>query len=148
MKIILLSIISAFIVSCSPINRHAKLVKKFPYVHTQDSVKLIDTFRIKVPQISVDSIFKIDSFLLKLNDTIFITKDRLKIKMYSAHDSILIEGICDTIFLEKIIIRNIPIRYYKEFDPNSWKGWIKIIFGISIFLILLIILYKIIRLFI
>lgn len=135
-----------FLVGCDPIKRHARLVKKFPHVHTQDTVKMVDTIRIEVPKISVDSFFQIDSFLVELRDTIKVEKERLKIKMYTVHDSVFIEGTCDTIFVEKIIERKIPIRYYeakKENDFKKWGGWLLIFLLI---IIVLLIFYKIIKL--
>ena len=135
-----------FLVSCDPIKRHARLVKKFPHVHTQDTVKMVDTILIEVPKISVDSFFQIDSFLVELRDTIKVEKERLKIKMYAVHDSVFIEGTCDTILVEKIIERKIPIRYYeakKENDFKKWSGWFLIFFFI---IIVLLIFYKIIKL--
>jgi len=136
-----------FIVGCSPLKRHARLVKKYPHVHTQDTIKVVDTIRIEVPKISVDTLFKIDSFLVNLRDTILIEKERLKIKMYAVHDSIFIEGTCDTIFLEKIIERKIPIRYYEAKKENDFKKWGGIILISFLIIILLLILYKIIKFF-
>ena len=89
--------------SCSPIKRHSRLVEKFPHVHTQDTIIQRDTIRLEIPKVEVDTIFKLDSFQVALHDTIFIEKERLKIKMYTIHDSVFVEGSCDTIFVEKII---------------------------------------------
>jgi len=136
-----------FIVGCSPVKRHARLVKKYPHVHTQDTIKMIDTIRIEVPKISVDTLFKIDSFLVKLRDTILIEKEKLKIKMYAVHDSIFIEGTCDTIFIEKIIERKIPIRYYEAKKENDFKKWGGIILISFLIIIILLIVYKIIKFF-
>lgn len=121
-------------VSCSPIKRHQNLVDKFPFVHTQDTVIIIDTFTMLIPKIQHDTIFN----LTELHDTVYIEKDRLKIKMYTVHDSIYVEGECDSIYVEKIVERKVPIRYYENPGTNWWK-WVLIITGS---LLLLMIIYK------
>lgn len=99
---------------CSPINRHARLVEKYPFVHTQDTIIKVDTMTFFVEKNEVDTAFFVDTFLIKLTDTIQVEKERLKIKLYAVHDSIFIDGECDTIRIEKIIERKIPIVHYKE----------------------------------
>ena len=120
--------------SCSPIRRHQKLVEKYPFVHTQDTIILIDTMTVLVPKIEYDTIFN----LTELHDTVYIEKDRLKIKMYRVHDSIYVQGECDSIYIEKIIERKVPIRYYENPGTNWWK-WILIFSGI---LLILFLIYK------
>jgi|TARA_B110000908_G_C10198859_1_gene424341 hypothetical protein len=61
-----------------------------------------------------------------LFDTILLTKDNLTVRVLKVRDSIYISGKCDTIFIEKIIERNIPIKYYKE---DSFDWWILYLFG-------------------
>lgn len=109
---------------CAPIKRHQRLVKKYPFVHTQDTIIVRDTIREFIPKVQIDTIFHLD----QLRDTIIIEKDRLKIKMFTIHDSIYIDGECDSIFIEKIIERKVPIRYYDSGKVNWWK-WILIISG-------------------
>lgn len=112
--------------SCDPIKRHQKLVKKFPHVHQTDTVIFRDTIREIVPKVRVDSVFHFTQF----RDTIRIEKDRLRIKMYPVFDSIYVEGECDTIIIEKIVERKVPIKYYEV--ESSWMKWV-IIAGIVIF---------------
>ena len=119
-------------ISCSPILRHQRLVEKYPFVHTQDTIVLIDTMTVLIPRIQYDTIFN----LTELHDTVYIEKDRLKIKMYRVLDSIYVQGACDSIYIEKIIERKVPIRYYENPGTNWWK-WILIIVGILLFLILI-----------
>jgi hypothetical protein len=97
------------LLSCSPINRHARIVKKFPYVHTIDSIRLIDTIKINTTKIEIDTIVSYNDLI----DTVFLNKENLKVKVYTVKDSIYIFGKCDTIFIDKIIERKIPIKYYK-----------------------------------
>lgn len=107
-----------FLTSCSPIQRHQKLVEKYPFVHTSDTIVLRDTIRTIVPKVRVDSVFSFTQF----RDTIRIERERLKITMYPVHDSIYIQGECDTIQIEKIVERRIPIKYYET--ESSFMKWI------------------------
>ena len=104
-------------ISCSPIKRHSRLVKKFPYVHTVDSIKLIDTVRLNTNSVKIDTV----TLLSLLKDTITLIEDNLSVEVYTVRDSFYINAKCDTIYLEKIITRNIPIKYYKENEINyNW----------------------------
>tara|TARA_R110000764_G_scaffold192808_5_gene278036 strand:- start:133 stop:576 length:444 start_codon:yes stop_codon:yes gene_type:complete len=133
-SLFLLGIVTLILIniSCSPISRHQRLVKKYPFVHTQDTVILIDTITVLIPKIKHDTIFNLN----ELHDTVYIEKDRLKIKMYRVLDSIYVQGECDSIYIEKIIERKVPIRYYENKDTNWWK-WILIIAGSLLFLVLI-----------
>ena len=95
--------------SCSPIKRHQRLVRKYPFVHTVDSVKLIDTIRLTTNKVISDTVIH-ESLLF---DTIILTKDNLSIRVLKIRDSIYINGQCDTIFIDKIIERTIPVKYYE-----------------------------------
>ena len=130
MKLTRIILIIFIFISCSPIQRHARIVKKFPYVHRVDSVKLIDTIRINTNKVISDTVVH-EKYLL---DTIVLTKDNLTVKVLRFRDSIYINGECDTIFVEKIIERNIPVKYYKENKKNTfyWQ-----IFAVILILIII-----------
>ena len=98
------------LISCSPIKRHSRLVKKYPFVHTTDSVKLIDTIRLATNKVVSDTIVH-ESLLF---DTVVVTKDNLIVKVVKIKDSIYIDGECDTIYIDKVIERNIPVKYYES----------------------------------
>ena len=95
--------------SCSPIKRHSRLVRKYPFVHTTDSVKLIDTIRVTTDKVVSDTIVH-ESLLF---DTVIVTKDNLTVKVVKIRDSVYINGECDTIFIDKVIKRKIPVKYYE-----------------------------------
>ena len=120
------------LLSCSPIKRHARIVKKFPYVHITDSVKLIDTIKLTTNNVTTDTVVNYQSLL----DTVFLNKENLKVKIYTVLDSVYIFGECDTVFLEKIIERKIPVRYYETKNSINLTllSWV-------IFLVLIIVLY-------
>lgn len=130
MKLTSIILIIFIFISCSPIQRHARIVKKFPYVHRVDSVKLIDTIMINTNKVISDTVVH-ENYLL---DTIVLTKDNLTVKVLRFRDSIYINGECDTIFVEKIIERNIPVKYYKENKKNTfyWQ-----IFAVILILIII-----------
>lgn len=98
-----------FFFACSPIKRHSRLVRKYPFVHTTDSVKLIDTIRVTTNKVVSDTIVH-ESLLF---DTIILTKDNLSVKVLKIRDSVYINGECDTIFIDKVIERKIPVKYYE-----------------------------------
>lgn len=108
------------IAGCSPTKRHSRIVKKFPYVHTIDSVTLIDTVTIKTNLVYKDTATLIES----LRDTITIVKDNLKVKVYTVKDSFYLEAKCDTVFFTKVITRTVPVKYWKESNFNYW--WLMI----------------------
>ena len=115
------------LISCSPIKRHSRLVKKYPFVHTTDSVRLIDTIRLTTNKVVSDTVVH-ESLLF---DTIVVTKDNLSIKVVKIKDSVYINGECDTIYIDKVIERNIPVQYYKEINVN-WKLILLLLFVIAL----------------
>lgn len=129
--IILILVAMSTLTSCDPMKRatrkHARIVKRFPHVHQQDTVVIHDTVRITVPKTQVDTVLLASTLV----DTVEIIKDRLKIRMYTVHDSIYVDGECDTVTVEKIIERKIPIRYYNA-DADKWKcwNWVLIVLGV------------------
>ena len=106
----LLIVILIFFTSCSPIRRHDRIVRKYPFVHTTDSVNLIDTIFIKTNAVYYDTVVK-DNLLF---DTIILEKENLKVEVFRVKDSVYINGKCDTIFIDKVVERTIPVRYYKK----------------------------------
>jgi|TARA_R110000823_G_scaffold94443_1_gene206472 hypothetical protein len=91
-------------------------------VHTVDSIKLIDTIRVTTNKVEYDTVIH----ERMLFDTITLTKDNLTVRVLKIRDSIYINAQCDTIFIDKIIERNIPIKYYKE---DSFNWWILYLIG-------------------
>jgi hypothetical protein len=102
--------------SCSPIKRHSRLVRKYPFVHTTDSVKLIDTVKIRTESVRVDTVIGIQA----LNDGVVVSKGNLNMTAQIIRDSFYLDGECDTIVITKIIERNIPVKYY-ETKGFTWN---------------------------
>jgi hypothetical protein len=49
-------LVLVFLLSCSPIRRHDRLVRKYPFVHTVDSIKMIDTILITTEKVIADTV--------------------------------------------------------------------------------------------
>ena len=116
--------------SCSPIKRHSRLVRKYPFVHTTDSVKLIDTVKIRTESVRVDTVIEIQA----LNDGVVVSKGNLNMTAQIIRDSFYLDGECDTIVITKIIERNIPVKYY-ETKGFTWNI-VGLIWLISFFIFL------------
>lgn len=135
------------LIACTPQRRFDRLVKKYPYLLTSDTLVIRDTIRdtvrITIPEVEVDTIVNIK----ELYDTVTIEKDRIKVKVYRVKDKVYISGKCDTVYIEKpierIVYRKIPVKYYEK------TPWYKIllnnILGILLILLIVYITYRIIR---
>ena len=133
--------------ACTPQRRFDRLVKKYQYLLTSDTLvvrdTIRDTIRITIPEVEVDTIVNIK----ELYDTITIEKDRIKVQVWRVKDKVYINGKCDTVYIEKpierIVYRKIPVKYYEK------TPWYKIllnnILGILLILLIVYITYRIIR---
>jgi len=121
-------------VACAPIKRHDRIVKKYPFVHTMDSVTIIDTVRVLIPESKVDTSF----YEALLYDTVYIydTENRLEIKLWKdpkQPEKVFVQGKAKEVFIEKIIERRVPVTVFKE--RNSWlKNFF--VWGVVIFILL------------
>jgi len=124
-------------VSCDPVKRHQRLVEKFPHVHKNDTIVQRDTIRTTIQRVQHDTIVHIDI----LRDTLFIDRDRLRVQIVRFNDSIFVDAECDSIFIEKIIERKIPIVHFplkcefdKWFDRLKWFGLLFVLLLIIFFM--------------
>jgi hypothetical protein len=124
------------IIACSPKTRFTRLIEKYPYLLTVDSVTIHDTIRVVVPEVHVDTVVKVNDLL----DTIFLEKEQLKVKVWMKGDQVFIEGKCDTVYVDKIIERRIPVKYYEK---TPW--WKKLLNNTLPFLIIFAIVYFVYR---
>ncbi len=127
------------IMACSPKTRFTRLVTKHPELLTQDSVVLVDTVRVVIPEVRVDTVVKVNDLL----DTIFLEQDQLKVKVWMKGDQVFIEGKCDTVFVDKIIERKVPIRYYEK--TAKWKLLLNNLLPILIIFAIVYFVYRFIR---
>lgn len=127
------------IMACSPKTRFTRLVTKHPELLTQDSVVLVDTVRVVIPEVRVDTVVKVNDLL----DTIFLEQEQLKVKVWMKGDQVFIEGKCDTVFVDKIIERKVPIRYYEK--TAKWKLLLNNLLPILIIFAIVYFVYRFIR---
>jgi hypothetical protein len=133
--------------ACTPQRRFDRLVKKYPYLLTSDTLivkdTIRDTIRITVPEVEIDTV--VDAY--KLYDTITLYKDRIKVKVWRVKDKVYISGKCDTIYIEKpierVVYRKIPIKIYEK---TPWyKTLLNNIIGILLILLVIYVTYRIIK---
>ena len=131
-------LIALLIASCSPQARFTRLIEKHPELLTVDSVTIHDTIRVVVPEVHVDTFVKVEALL----DTVYLEKDQLKVKVWMKGDQVFIEGKCDTVYVDKIIERKIPVKYY-----DKVPYWKKLLNKVLAFLIIFAIIYSASRLY-
>lgn len=124
---------------CAPMKRHDRLVRKYPFVHTIDSVVIRDTFHLVVPEVRVDTMFSVD----RLYDTITIQKEHLTAKVFRVRDSVYLVAQCDTIYRDFIREKKVPVTIYKK-DP-FWQRIYDFLYKWLVIAILIVIISKLIR---
>ena len=110
-------IIALLLASCSPTKRFTRLITKYPYLLTQDTVLVHDTITLYVPEVTTDTVVTIQ----QLTDTITLTKERVTVRAWYVpkEKKVYIQGKCDPIYVTKIVERKIPIKYYEKYP--WWK---------------------------
>ena len=107
--------------ACTPQRRFTRLIAKHPYLLTTDTLIIHDTVKVTVPKVVYDTVFSEHFFHEITRDTLILQKERLTVKIF--HDTIkkniFIQGKCDTVVVEKIVERKIPIKYYEK--TPLWK---------------------------
>jgi hypothetical protein len=127
-------------VGCSPLKRFTRLVEKYPYLLTQDTLIVRDTINLYIPEVHTDTVVTIK----ELTDTITITQDRVTVKAWYVpkEKKVYIQGKCDPVYITKIVERKIPVKYYEKYP---W--WKKLLNNLLAFLIIFVIVYIAYRLF-
>ena len=110
-------LIILLLASCSPTKRFTRLITKYPYLLTQDTVLVHDTITLYVPEVRTDTVVTIK----ELTDTITLTKERVTVRAWYVpkEKKVYIQGKCDPIYVTKIVERKIPIKYYEKYP--WWK---------------------------
>ncbi len=131
-----LIIIILFLISCTPQRRFTRLINKHPYLLTTDSLVIHDTVKLTVPEVVHDTVITEHFFHEITRDTLVLQKDRLTVKIF--HDTIknnvYINGKCDTVTIEKIVERKVPIKYYEKTPlwkkVMNWLIFAAIVYGV------------------
>jgi hypothetical protein len=120
--------------ACSPTKRFTRLIEKYPYLLTQDTITVRDTITLYIPEVHTDTVVT----LKQLTDTITITNERVTVKAWYVpkEKKVYIKGKCDPVYITKIVERKIPIKYYEKYP--FWK---KLVNNILAFLIIFVIIY-------
>jgi hypothetical protein len=124
--------------SCSPAKRFNRLIEKYPYLLTQDTLIVHDTITLYVPEVHTDTVVT----LKQLTDTITLTKDRVTVKAWYVpkEKKVYIQGKCDPVYITKIVERKIPITYYEKYP--WWKKLLNNLLAFFIIFVILFIAYK------
>ena len=127
-------LIILLLASCSPAKRFNRLIEKYPYLITTDTITIHDTITLYVPEVHTDTVVT----LKQLTDTITLTKDRVTVKAWyiPKEKKVYIQGKCDPIYITKIVDRKVPVKYYEKYP--FWK---KLVNNILAFLIIFVIIY-------
>ena len=137
-KILYILVLITLIISCTPQRRLERLLRKHPELTSIDSITIHDTIRVIVPEVHLDTIVT----LQQLYDTVYLEQEQLKVKVWmDRYYKVYIQGKCDTVYIDKIVTRKIPIRIYEK--TPLWK---KIINWIFVFLLIITVgytLYKV-----
>ena len=139
MKHLLIILTALTMIACSPKARFTRLIEKHPELITTDSITIHDTVRVVVPEVKVDTVVKVNDLL----DTIYIEKEQLKVKVWMKGDDVFIEGKCDTVYIDKIIERRIPVRYYEK--TPEWKRLLNNLLPILVIFAIVYFVYRFIR---
>ena len=128
------------ITACSPTKRFTRLITKYPYLITTDTVVIKDTITLYVPEVKTDTVVTIQ----QLTDTITLTKDRVTVKAWYVpkEKKVYIEGKCDPIYVTKIVERKIPVKYYEKYP---W--WKKLLINLLAIFIIFALFYTAYRLY-
>lgn len=129
------------ITACSPTKRFTRLITKYPYLITTDTVVIKDTITLYVPEVKTDTVVTIQ----QLTDTITLTKDRVTVKAWYVpkEKKVYIQGKCDPIYVTKIVERKIPVKYYEKYP--WWKKLLNNLLAIFIIFALLYALHRAIK---
>jgi hypothetical protein len=127
--------------ACSPAKRFNRLIEKYPYLITTDTITIRDTITLYVPEVHTDTVVT----LKELTDTITLTNERVTVKAWYVpkEKKVYIQGKCDPIYITKIVDRKIPVKYYEKYP--FWKKLVNNILAFLIIFVMLYILYRTIK---
>jgi hypothetical protein len=134
-------LIILLLASCSPIKRFTRLIEKYPYLITTDTVLIKDTITLYVPEVTTDTVVTIQQLI----DTVTLTKDRVTVKTWYVpkEKKVYIQGKCDPIYITKIVERKVPVKYYEKYP--WWKKLLNNLLAIFIIFALLYALHRAIK---
>ncbi len=139
-KLIYIIAVITLIISCTPQRRLERLLRKHPELTSIDSIIIHDTIRVIVPEVRVDTIVTLE----QLYDTVYLEQEQLKVKVWmDKYHKVYIQGKCDTVYIDKVVTRKIPIRIYEK--TPLWKKILNWIFALLLIVTVCVTLYKVIK---
>ena len=141
MKQLTVILLTLTMIACSPTKRFTRLIEKYPYLITTDTVLIKDTITLYVPEVTTDTVVTIQQLI----DTITISKDRVTVKTWYVPKEklVYIQGKCDPIYVTKIVERKVPVKYYEKYP--WWKKLLNNLLAIFIIFALLYALHRAIK---
>jgi hypothetical protein len=132
-------LIILLLASCSPTKRFTRLIEKYPYLITTDTVVIKDTITLYVPEVTTDTVVTIQQLI----DTVTLTKDRVTVKTWYVPKEklVYIQGKCDPIYVTKIVERKVPVKYYEKYP--WWKKLLNNLLAIFIIFVVFYTAYRI-----
>ena len=139
-----LAIILLLLTSCSPTKRFNRLIEKYPYLITSDTITVRDTITLYIPEVHTDTVVT----LKELIDTVTITEERVTVKAWYVpkEKKVYIQGKCDPVYITKIFERKIPVKYYEKYP--FWKKLLNNLLAFLIIFVIIYIGYRILKLYI
>lgn len=139
-RLIYILLLITLIISCTPQRRLERLLRKHPELTSIDSIIIHDTIRVIVPEVRVDTIVTLE----QLYDTVYLEQEQLKVKVWmDKYHKVYIQGKCDTVYIDKVVTRKIPIRIYEK--TPLWKKILNWIFALLLIVTVCVTLYKVIK---
>jgi hypothetical protein len=130
----ILLIVSAaiFLFSCTPQKRLNRLIALHPELKTTDTIRIQDTTII--PATRIDTAFHES----KLNDTVIITKEKLKLKLHRIHDTVYVEAEreADTV----IVVKEVAVERVVTWTPERGENQAAPLFDLQSLLPIMIII--------
>ena len=137
-RLIYILLLITLIISCTPQRRLERLLRKHPELTSIDSITIHDTIRVTVPEVHLDTVVT----LQQLYDTVYLEQEQLKVKVWmDRYHKVYIQGKCDTVYIDKIVTRKIPIRIYEK--TPIWKKIINWVIAILLIITVIYTLYKV-----
>ena len=138
MKQLTVILLTLTMIACSPTRRFTRLIEKYPYLITADTVVIKDTITLYVPEVHTDTVVT----LKQLTDTVTLTKERVTVKAWYVpkEKKVYIQGKCDPIYITKIVERKVPVKYYEKYP---W--WKKLLNNLLAIFIIFAIVYTVYR---
>ena len=139
MKQLTVILLTLTMIACSPTKRFTRLIEKYPYLITTDTVVIKDTITLYVPEVHTDTVVT----LKQLIDTVTLTKDRVTVKTWYVpkEKKVYIQGKCDPIYITKIVERKVPVKYYEKYP--WWKKLLNNLLAIFIIFAIVYTLYRV-----